>query len=151
MTPDFLKTKDCWAGLLLIGIGTAAMVAARNYPFGTALRMGPGYFPMILGALLILFGLSMLASALRGGERVAGSWSPRALVILPLALVLFGALMEHGGFVAAMIVLIFASASAGREFKLREALLLALGLTALCVAVFVWGLGLPYPLIAGFY
>src|SRR5213593_360038 len=92
MTPDFLKTKDCWAGLLLIGIGTAAMVAARNYPFGTALRMGPGYFPMILGALLILFGLSMLASALRGGERVAGSWSARALIALPLALVLFGAL-----------------------------------------------------------
>src|SRR2546428_11653706 len=102
------NNKDVWAGAMLIAIGTAAMVAARNYPFGTALRMGPGYFPMILGALLILFGLSMLASALRGGERVAGSWSLRALIALPLALVLFGALMEHGGFVAAMIVLIFA-------------------------------------------
>ena len=52
--------KDVWAGLMLIAIGAAAMFFARNYPFGTALRMGPGYFPMLLGGLLILFGLYTL-------------------------------------------------------------------------------------------
>ncbi len=57
--------KDVWAGLLLIAIGAVAMLIARNYPFGTALRMGPGYFPIVLGALLILFGLYILASGLR--------------------------------------------------------------------------------------
>ena len=53
---------------MLIAIGAAAMFIARNYPFGTALRMGPGYFPMLLGGLLILFGLAILASGLRDGR-----------------------------------------------------------------------------------
>jgi putative tricarboxylic transport membrane protein len=149
MNPSILNNKDVWAGLMLICIGAAAMFFARNYPFGTALRMGPGYFPMLLGGLLILFGLSILASGLRRPEKIAGSWSPRALVILPLSLVLFGVLMERGGFIPAMIVLIFGSATASTEFRFLEVLLFSLGLTALCVAVFVWALGLPYPLITG--
>ena len=71
------------------------MFIARNYPFGTALRMGPGYFPMLLGGLLILFGLTFSRPACAGREKIAGSWSLRALVILPLSLVLFGVLMER--------------------------------------------------------
>ena len=149
MNPSVLDNKGVWGGLLLIAVGAAAILIARNYPFGTALRMGPGYFPVILGALLILFGLAILASGLRRPETIAGSWSPRALIVLPLALVLFGLVMEHGGFVPAMLVLIFGSAAAGREFKAAEALAFAIALTALSAAVFVWGLGLPYPLIAG--
>src|SRR5215472_15549274 len=144
------NNKDVWAGMMLIAIGAAAMVIARSYPFGTALRMGPGYFPVILGALLTLFGLFIFARGLRRGEAIAGSSSLRALIILPLSLVLFGVLMEHGGFVPAMIVLIFGSATASTEFKLLEALLFPVALTALSVAVFVWGLGLPYPLITDF-
>jgi putative tricarboxylic transport membrane protein len=149
MHPSVLNNKDVWAGLLLIAIGAAAMFIARNYAFGTALRMGPGFFPIVLGGALILFGLYTLASGLRTGEQIGGSWSLRALIILPLALVLFGVLMEHGGFVPAMFVLIFASATATTEFKLVEVLVFAVGLTALCVAVFVWALGLPYPLLTG--
>ena len=143
------NNKDVWAGLLLITIGAAAILIARNYAFGTALRMGPGFFPIGLGALLILAGLYTLASGLHSGEAIEGSWSPRALVILPLSLVLFGVLMEHGGFVPAMLVLIFASATASTEFKFVEVLLFSVALTAASVAVFVWGLGLPYPLITG--
>jgi Tripartite tricarboxylate transporter TctB family len=143
-------SKDVWAGAMLIAIGTAAIVISRNYPFGTALRMGPGYFPIILGGLLTVFGLFILACGLRSREGIAGSFPLRAIIILPLSLVLFGVLMEHGGFVPALIVLIFGSATAGAEFKFMEALLLSLGLTALSVVVFVWGLGLPYPLIADF-
>ena len=150
MHPSVLNNKYVWAGLLLIAIGAAAMFIARNYAFGTALRMGPGFFPIVLGGALILFGLYTLASGLRTGEQIGGSWSLRALIILPLALVLFGVLMEHGGFVPAMFVLIFASATATTEFKLVEVLVFAVGLTALCVVVFVWALGLPYPLLTGF-
>jgi uncharacterized membrane protein len=145
-----LSNKDFWAGLMLIAIGAAAVLIARNYPFGTALRMGPGYFPVVLGGVLIVFGLAILAGGLRGGERIAGSWSLRALIILPLSLILFGVLMRYAGFVPAMLVLIFGSATASSEFKLIEVLLFALGLTALSVIVFVWGLGLPYPLLVGF-
>jgi hypothetical protein len=63
--------------------------------------------------------------------------------------VLFGLLMEHAGFIPALLVLIFGSAAAGTEFKLVEVLLLAVGLTAFSVALFIYGLGLPYPLLAG--
>jgi hypothetical protein len=144
------SNKDVWAGLLLIATGAAALLIARNYPFGSSLRMGPGYFPVMLGALLIVFGLAILASGLRGTERIGGSWSPRALILLPLALVLFGMFMAHGGFVPAMMALIFVSALASGEFNFVEVLLFSLGLTALSVAVFIWGLGLPYALITGF-
>jgi putative tricarboxylic transport membrane protein len=143
----FTGNKDAWAGLLLIAVGAGAILVARDYPFGTALRMGPGYFPVMLGALLILFGLAILAAGLRRGERIAGSWSLRALFVLPLSLILFGLLMQHAGFVPAMLVLIFGSAAAGSEFRFVEVLLFALALTALAVVVFVWGLGLPYPLL----
>jgi Tripartite tricarboxylate transporter TctB family len=146
---DLHNNKDVWAGLMLIAIGAAAILVARDYPFGTALRMGPGYVPVVLGGLLILFGLAILAGGLRGGERIEGSWSLRALIILPLSLILFGVLMQYAGFVPAMLVLIVGSATAGTEFRLVEVLLFALGLTAVAVAVFVWGLGLPYPLIIG--
>jgi uncharacterized membrane protein len=149
MSLELRSSKDIWAGLMLIGIGGAAMLIASNYPFGTALRMGPGYFPIILGALLIVFGLAILAYGLRSRERIAGSWSLRALIILPLSLVLFGVLMEHAGFIPAMMVLIFGSATASTEFKFVEILLFSIGLTVLSVIVFVWALGLPYPLILG--
>jgi putative tricarboxylic transport membrane protein len=145
-----LSNKDVWAGIMLIAIGMGAILIARSYPFGTALRMGPGYFPVILGALLTVFGLFILACGLRGGERIAGSFSLRALILVPLSLILFGVLMEHGGFVPAMIVLIFGSATAGTQFRFVEVLLFSVTLTAASVAVFVWGLGLPYPLITGF-
>ena len=150
MNSSILSKKDVWAGLMLIAIGAAAILIARDYPFGTALRMGPGYFPVVLGALLIVFGLGILAGGLRRGETIAGTWSPRALVLLPLSLLLFGLLMRYAGFVPALLVLIIGSAAAGSEFKFLEVLLFALALTALAVAVFVWALGLPYPLIAGF-
>ena len=144
------NNKDVWGGLMLIAIGAATVFIARDYPFGTALRMGPGYFPVILGALLILFGLAILAGGLRRGEQVEGSWSARALIILPLSLILFGLLMQYAGFVPAMLVLIFGSGLAGTDFKLIEMILFSVLLTALCAIVFVWALGLPYPLIAGY-
>jgi hypothetical protein len=87
---------------------------------------------------------------LRRGEKIAVHCSLRALIVLPLSLVAFGVLMTHAGFIPALVVLIFGSASAGREVKFVEVLLLTVILTGLSVAVFIWGLGLPYPLIKGF-
>jgi hypothetical protein len=143
--------QDFWAGLLLLGTGAAALLIAREYPFGTVLRMGPGFFPRVLGGILVLFGLHVMVRGLRGGgEEIAGGWSPRALVLLPLSMVLFGLLVERAGFVPALAALVFGSAAAGREFRLVEVLLLTVALTALSVAVFVWALGLPYPLVRGF-
>ena len=96
----------------------------------------------------MLFGLYLVVAGLKRNEKIEGSWSFRALIVLPLSLVMFGLLMEYAGFVPALMVLIVGSAAAGSEFNLKEALLLAAGLTAFAVALFIYGLGLPYPLFA---
>jgi len=144
------KNKDLWAGAMLIATGAATMIIARNYAFGTTLRMGPGYFPTVLGGILILFGLYLVVSGLRSNDEIQGSWPLRAMIVLPLALVLFGVLMTHAGFLPALLVLIFGSALAGPQFRLVEVLLLSAALSVVSVALFVWVLGLPYPLIADY-
>ena len=150
MKIELWKNKDFWAGMMLIGIGAAAIVIARDYHFGSALRMGPGFFPIILGGILIGFGICITAVGLRRGEKIEGSLSLRALILLPLSLVLFGILMEKAGFIPALAALVFVSAASGREFKFVEVLLLTAILTVASGALFIWGLGLPYPLIKGF-
>jgi hypothetical protein len=142
-------SKDFWSGVMLIAIGAVAVFMARDYPFGTALRMGAGFFPVVLGAALVLFGLYFVARGLRASEKIEGNWSLRALIVLPLAFVAFGILMEHAGFVPAMLALIVGSAAAGTEFRIGEVLALSVFLTIMCVALFIWALGLPYPLIVG--
>jgi hypothetical protein len=144
------NNKDLWAGPMLIATGAATMIIARDYAFGTTLRMGPGYFPTVLGGILILFGLYLVVSGLRSTDEIQGSWPLRAMIVLPLALVLFGVLMTHAGFLPALLVLIFGSALAGPQFRLVEVLLLSAALSVVSVALFVWGLGLPYPLIADY-
>ena len=150
MKIELRHNKNFWAGVMLIAIGAASIFMARGYPFGSTMRMGPGYFPSMLGGILVLFGTYVSANGLRRGERIAVHCSLRALIVLSVSLVAFGVLMTHTGFIPAMAVLIFGSASAGREFKFVEVLLLTLILTGLSVAVFIWGLRLPYPLIKGF-
>ncbi len=150
MKAGLRDNQDFWSGVMLIAVGMTAVVIARNYPFGTSLRMGPGYFPTVLGSILSLFGLWFLAKAFRSTEKIEPGWSLRALVVIPVSLVLFGILMTHGGFVPALIVLIFGSALASTEFNLIEVVLLTVGLTIGCIAVFIWGLGLPYQLFAEF-
>ena len=147
---DLSRNKDLWGGLMLIGIGAAAMWLARDYAFGTSLRMGPGYFPTVLGGVLIVFGVILLGRALRNGERIARGWSVRALILLPLSLLLFGVLVERAGLVPALLALVVGSAAAGSEFKLGEVAALAAALILFSIAVFIWGLDLPYPLVAGF-
>lgn len=144
-----LHSKDFWSGAMLIALGVAAVVLSRDYPIGTSLRMGPGYFPRALGGLLVLFGLFFAGRAWRTrDDTIAPGWSPRALIVLPLAFALFGLLIDRAGFVPALAVLIFASAAAGPQFRFAEVALLALVLTGLCVIVFIVGLGLPYRLLA---
>jgi hypothetical protein len=147
---DLRNNKDFWAGMMFFGTGAGAMFAARHYPFGSTLRMGPGYLPIVLSAILIVFGLYIMLRGLRKNEKIQGNWSIRALIILPLSIVVFGVMMDLAGFMPALTALIFLSAASGREFKLKEVLLLILLLSILSVAMFIWGLGLPYPLIKEF-
>ncbi len=150
MKMDYGQNKDFWAGVMFMGTGAMAMFIARDYAFGSTLRMGPGYFPSMLGGVLILFGIAIMVKGLRQSEKIKGNWSVRALIVLPLSLAVFGILMEKAGFLPAMVALVFGSAAAGREFKWVEVLLCTIVLTVISVALFIWGLGLPYALMKGF-
>jgi len=148
---DWRNNRDFFAGLVYIGLGAAGMWMARDYPFGSALRMGPGYFPTVLGGMMVVFGIAVLLMGISNNEKMKGTWSLRALFVLPLATGVFGYLMEEVGFIPAMLALIPLSAASGNEFKWGEIILLTIGLTIICTGVFIYGLGLPYPLIKGLW
>lgn len=135
---------------MLILIGAGAVIIARDYHFGSVLRMGPGFFPTILGVILIMFGLAIMIKGLIKGEKIRGLVSWRALILLSLSLILFGILIERAGLIPALSALIFCSAYASKEFKLLEVLLLVGVLILISVSLFVWGLGLPFTLIKSF-
>ena len=151
MKPDLRNNRDLIAGLLFIVLGALAAVLARDYPFGTTMRMGPGYFPTLLGGILLVFGATILLRGIRSGETVKGEWGVRPLAWITLSIVLFGFLLDRVGMVPATVVTLFAAAAAGREFRLKEVLLLAIVMTAFSVAVFSYGLKLPYPLVGSYY
>ena len=141
--------KRFLSGIMFIIIGGASIYIAQDYPMGSALRMGPGYFPIVLGGIIIGFGIWELIIGSLKPDQVQGNWSIRALIVLPASAVIFGLAMENLGFVPALVLLMLVSALASKEFKFVEQLLLAIGITAGAVGLFIYGLGLPYPLFAG--
>lgn len=147
MKPGLLNNRDFLAGLLFIGFGCAGFIVAQSYPFGSLQEMGPGFFPRVLGLVLVGFGLITALKGLRSPHTVDGPWGWVPLFKLTAALLLFGRLMEDAGLLPALVTLVVVSAWAGREFKLLEVFVLTLVLCLLAIAIFVWGLGLPYSMI----
>ena len=139
--------RDIIAGTLFILIGAFALVVARGYPIGSAMRMGPGYFPAALGALLILLGglVGLRAFRSRRWEPIDWGWKPLAWITA--SILLFGFLVPRLGLIPALAAMFFAAAAAGREFKFREVLVLTLVMCAFAAGVFVYGLKLPYRLL----
>src|SRR4051812_41220799 len=90
--------KRFLSGLFFLATGGVSIYIAQDYPMGSALRMGPGYFPIVLGGILIGFGIWELIIGSLKPNQVEGNWSIRALIILPLSAVVFGVLMETAGF-----------------------------------------------------
>jgi hypothetical protein len=129
--------KDFFSGLLFMAMGLAFAWSASRYTIGTAARMGPGYFPLLLGALLTVLGGVIVFKALvfeteDGGRIGPWAWRPVGFIVLAnLAFgVLIGGLSSIGlppmGLVLAIFVLTVVSAKAGTEFRWKEVLILSL-------------------------
>jgi hypothetical protein len=149
MNTGLAHNKDFLAGLLLLGFGTLGMYLALDYPFGSSLRMGPGYFPRVLAGIIIAFGVFVMVRGILSNERVKGVWGVRALLLISLAFILFGWIMDRYGMIPALIVMFLVGARAGHEFKLLEVVILTVLMSVFAVVLFVYGLGLPYQLIQG--
>lgn len=142
--------KDLWSGLLFIVLGLAFVFIAQDYPMGEARRMGPAYFPIILGFVLAGIGLIVAIRGLLFEGEPLGSIAIKPAVLITLATLTFGILIRESGIIAAVIAVVLISASASSHFRLVPSLLLAFGMAAFCVIVFVVGLGLPLPVLGVF-
>jgi len=144
--------KDFWSGVLFTVVGLAFAGLAREYDLGSAQRMGPGYFPTVLGLLLAVLGLVLgiraLAVETRDGKVERLQLGSLAWVLGAVAL--FGALLRPAGLVVALVVLIFVSAFGSHDFRLKETALLTVGLVILILVVFIWGLKLTIPVLPAF-
>ena len=138
--------KDFYAGLFFFFIGLVTVLEAHSYSVGTVRNMGPGYFPVILGYLLLVIG---------GGTAVRGIWlkgegikitSLRPMLMVSGAVLSFAFLLGPAGLILAILALVFVSCLGSREFHLGDVVILFIVLAAIATSLFVYALGLPYHL-----
>ena len=143
--------QDLAAGLFLILIAVLAYVFAQDLPMGRAVRMGPGYMPVLLSYLLGGIGIAVAAR----GVTVAGpkleSWAWRPLLALTGSILVFAALLERAGLIITIVATVLAAGLAQPGGRVLSAVLLGVGLAAMSVALFVYLLGLPIPIKPGVF
>ena len=139
--------KDLLAGLAFIGFGLAFAIGAAGYQVGTARAMGPGYFPLVLGGILVALGLLIIVKGFIAGEgAVVGSVPWRALVVIVAAILFFGATIRGLGVVPSVFLTALLAGFSGRRSGVVAPVVIAASLTVACVLIFVYALQLPLPL-----
>ena len=145
--------KDFWAGVMFTAMGAAFAIIVKvyEYPMGTASRMGAGYFPFLLGVVMAVLGLIIIAQALltSGGPVSKFAWRPLFWVLG--AFVIFGLTAKFLGLVIAILLLVVISSYGGHEHRWKEAIISSIILAASSIAVFVYGLKLPFPIWPEFF
>ena len=145
--------KDFFSGLMFMGVGIAFAWGATTYTVGTGARMGPGYFPLMLGILLAIIGAVMAFKATVvetvGGDKI-GKWAWKPLVFILLANFTFGVLLgglptmgiPAMGLIIAIYALTIISGMAGDTFTLKSSVILATALAIGSYVAFIWALKL---------
>jgi putative tricarboxylic transport membrane protein len=145
------NTKDFWSGVIYIFFAVTAILMAREYGMGTAVRMGAAYFPTILGALLLLIGaISVVRGFLVPGTPI-GAFAFKGLLAVIGGTVLFGLIVRDAGVAVALPLLAIVSAFGSMRFRWLPTLAMAAGLTLFCIFVFVKGLGIPLPIFGPWF
>jgi hypothetical protein len=147
--------KDFFAGLMFMGVGTAFAWGATTYNIGSGARMGPGYFPLILGILLAIIGLVITFKATTvdtaDGDKI-GKWAWKPLFFILAANFAFGILLgglpsigvPAMGLIVGIYALTFIASLAGNEFNAKAVFVLATVLAAGSYVAFVWALKLQF-------
>jgi hypothetical protein len=153
--------KDFFSGLLFIVVGVAFAYGATNYNIGTGARMGPGYFPLILGICMAILGGAIVFEALvvetEDGEKI-GSWAWKPLFFIIAANLTFGLLLAGlpsigfpaFGLIIAIYALTFIASLAGEEFHFKAVFILATVLAIMSYAAFILLLKLQFPVWPAF-
>ena len=145
-----LKNKDLLAGLMFMVIGIIFAVGAYNYQMGTAARMGPGYFPRILGFIMAGLGLLIAGIGLKNQAEFAATegigWTWKPVILLTFAVVLFGVTLPSLGMIIAISLLTMISGFAAHDKNYRELVIITVIMCIFCAGVFIWGLKLQMKL-----
>ena len=151
MNPIARNAKDFWTGLIYLFVGSGALILSRDYGMGTAVKMGPAYFPTLLSLLLMVIGIiSVLRSFLKSGSPI-GVVAWKGLVLIVVSTLLFGMIVRGAGLLLALPVLVIVSALASTRFSWKTSLLEAAGITVFCILVFLKGLGVPLPILGSLF
>jgi len=134
--------KDFWSGVMFCAFAVVAVLAARGYLLGSAGKMGPGYFPLLLGGLLGVLGVILIGRSLVLDGEPVPRFHLLPLAVIAVAVALFGLMIEPAGLVVSLALLVVLSAWAGPQFRLTETVALAAALIVFSIGVFVYALGL---------
>jgi putative Mn2+ efflux pump MntP len=146
-----VKRKNVLAGLMFMAVAALALWLSRDYPIGTALRMGTGYVPRLLAWILLLLGLVILIQDLRArseelNEEEGTLSSLRPIFFVTLSIVAFGLTIERLGLFASTVILAGIGSLAAQNKRPLETLIAAFVMAAISVAIFIVGLGLTIPI-----
>ena len=142
-----LNNKDVLAGSLFVLVGAAGLWLGMDYAVGTAFRMGPGYFPRVLCGLLVLVGLVVALKGLAVGGESPEALHWRPLILVTLGVIAFAALITTVGLLPAALAVVFLGMAGGPEFRLGEAILLSIVLSAAAIGIFKYGLSMTMPIL----
>ena len=145
--------RDFWSGVMIIVIGAGFAIGATNYSMGVSARPGPGYFPLILSTIMALFGAIVLFKSLtietEDGDPIGAiAWRP--LIVVVVAITVFGLLLPRLGMIITVPILIFITSLAGDEFRWKGVLAAAVVLTIASYMIFIFGLKLTIPVWPSF-
>jgi len=141
------RPVDLLAGMVLLALAALIWQLNARFPVGSLRAMGPGYVPRMLAVALAAIGLGLVIYARLGAACAMPAWRPRAAIVLALAMLAFGLLIERAGLIVATCVSVPLAALAGRDSRPVELFIFTLCAAIVAVVVFVWGLGQLIPIM----
>jgi hypothetical protein len=144
--------KDFWSGVMFIACGLFFLGFAREYDFGSAQRMGPAFFPSVLGGLLALIGalIAFQGIAIEGHDGKIEKFHFGPMFWVLGAVVVFGLLLRAGGLLVSIVALVAISSVGSHETRVKEVIWLSIGMAILVYLVFIVGLNLTIPVLPVF-
>ncbi|MCM2435936.1 tripartite tricarboxylate transporter TctB family protein [Agrobacterium rosae] len=138
--------RDVFAGAIFIAIAAIFLIQGMKYDFGTAIQMGPGFFPIVLAAILAIFGvLTVIGGIRKEPEETDGTIAWRAIFLVCLALAIFGAGARSLGLLPVVFICTFMTAFASRKNSLLSSAIMAVVMAVLCYVIFKIGLAISLP------
>lgn len=137
-------SRDLVAGLVLAALGGVTLWSVSELTMGTALRMGPGYVPRALGAILICLGLAISAAAFLGKDARLERWSLRPLLVVITCPLLFALVIGRGGLALTAFLLVLSAGLASSATNWRRQALIAFLAAIAAILIFAVALDLPF-------